>query len=278
MKILIPLVFCSLAFGQEVIPIWPGAAPGSESWTQMEETLRDNIRRVRNVTRPTLTAYIPPAASANGTAVVVCPGGGFRFLAIDYEGHDVARWLNTLGVAAFVLQYRLAQTGDPGEKDAAIVAERRKAVIPMVVADGQQAIRVVRARAAEWHIAPNRIGIMGFSAGGYVAAAVALQHDPASRPDFVAPIYGAMPEEFSVPKDAAPLFLAHADDDKTVPVVKTSVRLYLAWKEARVPAELHIYLRGGHGFGMRKKGLPVDTWIDRFRDWLGNQGLLKPAQ
>jgi acetyl esterase/lipase len=264
--------------GQEVIPIWPGAAPGSESWTQKEETLQDTIRRVRNVTRPTLTVYIPPAASANGTAVVVCPGGGYRFLAIDYEGHDVARWLNTLGVTAFVLKYRLVQTGDPGEKDAAIMAARRKTVMPMVLADGQQAIRLVRARSAEWHIAPNRIGIMGFSAGGYVTAAVALQHDPASRPDFAAPIYGAMPDDFSVPKDAAPLFLAHADDDKTVPPVKTSVRLYTAWKEAQVPAELHIYLHGGHGFGMRKKGLPVDTWIDRFREWLDNQGLLKPVQ
>jgi acetyl esterase/lipase len=146
------------------------------------------------------------------------------------------------------------------------------------LADGQQAVRVVRSHAAEWGIAPDRIGIIGFSAGGYVAAAVALQHDAASRPNFAAPIYPAAPPDITVPADAPPLFLAHADNDTTLSTLDTTIRLYTAWKKANIPAEMHIYLKGSHGFGMRKLDLPTDTWVDRFHDWLGLEGLLKPAQ
>ena len=140
------------------------------------------MRRIVNITHPAMLANLPDAASANGTAVIVCPGGAFRFLAFDYEGTDMAQWLSSFGVAAFVLQYRLTRTGDEGEKDSAAMAEHRKAILPMVVADGQQVVRVVRSRAKEWGIAPDRIGIMGFSAGGYMADYVALQHDADSRP------------------------------------------------------------------------------------------------
>jgi acetyl esterase/lipase len=284
MKLLIGLLAAAAAFAAEpkVIPLWPGVAPGSENLKYQEQeiiggrTPDDRARRIHNVSRPTLTIYLPDAATANGTAVVVCPGGGFRLLSIDFEGTEVARYLNSAGVAAFVLKYRLIQTGDAGEKDPATMAERRKTIMPLTVADGQQAIRVVREHAKEWNIAPGRIGIMGFSAGGYVAAAVALQHDAASRPNFSAPIYGAMPEDVTPPADSAPLFLVHANDDPTVPVLTTTIRMYTAWKKAQLPAELHIYSAGGHGFGMLKKGLPSDNWIDRFRDWLGAQGLLKP--
>jgi acetyl esterase/lipase len=276
------LLLSSAALAAEplVIPLYPGPAPGSESWTQQQvETIGpdDTVRRIRNVTKPLLFAYLPEKALANGTAVVICPGGGFRHLAIDVEGHDVARYLNSIGVAAFVLQYRLMPSGDAAENDAAVKAERRKQIIPMATADGRQALSIVRARAAEFGVAPDRIGIMGFSAGGYVAAAVALQHDAASRPNFAAPIYGAMPDDVTPPADAGPLFIAHADDDKTVNPVNTSIRMYTAWKKAGLSAEMHIYAEGGHGFGMRRKEMEVGTWNERFRDWLGVQKLLKPA-
>lgn len=283
MKLLVGILLAVMAWAADpqVIPIYQGAAPGSETWNYPEtDTIgpQDTVRRIGNVTHPTVLAYLPDAASANGTAVIVCPGGGFRYLALDYEGTNVAQWLNSLGVAAFVLKYRLTRVGDEGEKDTAVMAERRRTVLPMVVADGQQAVRVVRSRAKEWGIVPDRIGIIGFSAGGYVAAYVALQHDAGSRPNFAAPIYAYTTADVSAPADAPPLFLAAADDDKTLPPIDHTVQLYAAWKKAKIPAEMHIYARGGHGFGMRRSGLPVNTWMDRFRDWLGDQGLLKPAR
>jgi acetyl esterase/lipase len=281
MKILIFVLFLtSVAFAGEpkVIPLWPGIAPGSEKWSAVEEETigqQDNVRRIRNVVTPTVTAYLPDRASANGTAVIVCPGGGFTHLAIDYEGHDVAKWLNSLGIAAFVLKYRVAQT-DAGAEMNANLQERIRAVIPLAIADGLQAMRVVRSHAVEWGIKPDRIGIIGFSAGGLVAICVALDRDSENRPGFLVPIYAAVPEEFTVPPNAPPLFLVHADDDRRLGTVDNSIRLYSAWKKAQVPAELHIYARGGHGFGMKRNGLPVDSWTDRFRDWLDAQNLLKP--
>lgn len=273
--LLMALVAC--AAQQNPIPIWPGNPPGSESWNWEETPFQgqDGITRISNVTRPVIIPYLPERAAANGTAVVICPGGGFRWLAIEHEGVQVARYLNSIGVAAFILKYRLVRTGDAGEKDTAVMSERRKVAVPLAVADGLQALRVVRKRAAEWGLVADRIGIIGFSAGGYVAAAAAFQYDASSRPDFAAPIYPATPNEITVPANAPPLFLAHADDDKTVPTPKTSLRLYQAWRDANLPVELHIYSKGGHGFGMKKAGLPVDSWADRFRDWLSVQGLLK---
>jgi acetyl esterase/lipase len=263
----------------KVIPLYDGPAPGSESWNWPETSAvgpNDTILRIGNVTRPALTVFLPDPAKATGTGIVICPGGGFRILAFNHEGTEVAEYLNSLGVAAFVLKYRVARTGDEGEKEQG--AARRKEAQAMGIADGRRAVALVRAHAAEWGVKPNRIGILGFSAGGWVASGVALEHDAQSRPDFAAPIYGALPPEFKVPSDAMPLFLVHADDDKTVPPARTSVKLYTAWKEAGFPAEMHIYSAGGHGFGMRKKNLPVDGWTDRLREWLGVQGLLAPAQ
>lgn len=263
----------------KVIPLYDGPAPGSESWNWPETSTvgpKDTILRIGNVTKPTLTVFLPDPAKATGTGIVICPGGGWRILAFNHEGTEVAEYLNSLGVAAFVLKYRVARTGDEGEKEQG--AARRKEAQAMGIADGQRAVALVRAHAAEWGVKPNRIGILGFSAGGWVTSGVALSHDAQSRPDFAAPIYGALPPDFKVPSDGMPLFLVHADDDRTVPPARTSVKLYTAWKEAGFPAEMHIYSAGGHGFGMRKKNLPVDGWTDRLREWLGVQGLLAPAK
>ena len=270
MKTLIGILLAAAAFAAEPkeIPLYPGVAPGSENATYAEqETIgpQDHIRRISNITHPVLLVYLPEAAIATGTAWIVAPGGGFRYLAIDYEGTDVARWLNANGIAAFVLKYRVARTGDDGEKDPAIAQDRRQVATGFALADGQQAVRVVRSHAAEWGIAPDRIGVIGFSAGGYVAAAVALHHDAANRPNFAAPIYPAVLGDITVLPDAPPLFLVHADNDVTLSSVDNTVRLYTAWKKANIPAEMHIYLKGAHGFGMKKLDLPTDTWVDRFK-------------
>ena len=264
----------------EVIALWPGGAPGSEGWTQVEQedVIPPSLKVVRNVTQPTLTAYLPEPARATGTAVVVCPGGGFHFLSIDMEGTDVACWLNARGVAAFVLKYRLIRTGDDfpavvwqNLNDRARMDALEKPLVPLVVADGLQAIRLVRRRAAEWAITPDRIGIMGFSAGGMVTVGAMTQYSGDNRPDFAAPIYAAITSDFVVPADAPPAFVLSASDDAMG--ATNSLRLYNAWRAAGCSAELHLYAQGGHGFGMQTRGLPSDTWIERFGDWLGGQGL-----
>jgi acetyl esterase/lipase len=275
-KLLFLLFLAVPVFASEpkVISLWPGAAPGSENWNYEEVVPQDASRPISNVTHPTLTAYIPDSATSTGTAVIICPGGGFRELWVSHEGTDLARWLNSIGVAAFILKYRVMRTGDSNANDPSKMAERRKIVIPLSIADAQQAIRLVRARASEWGIAKDRIGILGFSAGGHVAAAVTLHHDVDSRPNFAALIYPGTPEDVTPPADAPPIFLMHADDDKIVTPLDHSIRLYAAWKKLGIPAELHIYSAGGHGFGTRKTNLPVGTWTARFRDWLDVQDLL----
>jgi len=270
----------------QVITLWPNGAPGSEDWTQQEQEYirpRLALKVVRNVTRPTLTAYLPPSSISTGTAVVVCPGGAFHFLAIEHEGTDVAHWLVERGVAAFVLRYRVAQTPERDEdfenqlrenmanrdKMRELMGQVRK----LAIADGQRAVAVVRQRASDWAIGTDRIGVIGFSAGAVVASGVALRHDSDSRPDFVAPIYGAPWEDVAVPADAPPMFIALASDDDMA--VRSSLPLYSKWRDAGQPVELHVFSRGGHGFGMRKQDLPSDRWIDLFGDWLGVQGLLQ---
>jgi acetyl esterase/lipase len=263
-----------------VIPVWPRGAPGSEDWSQQEQEAMApppiSIRVVRNVVRPTLTAFLPDPTVANGTAVIVCPGGAFHFLAIQHEGLDVAHWLNARGIAAFVLRYRLLETPVPDDEFLQRLhqnlADRSRMldIGGLAIADGQQAVRVVRRRAAEWGIAAYRIGIMGFSAGGVVTTGTAAEYDAESRPNFAAPIYSAPCDVPSVPADAPPLFIALAGDDQMA--VDASVPLYTKWQAAKHAAELHIYAKGGHGFGMYTQGLPSDAWIERFGEWLQAQG------
>ena len=269
----------------KAIPLWPDGAPGSEDWTQQEQESvlppPDSFKVVHNVTEPTLTAFLPNPSVASGTAIIVCPGGAFHMLAIDHEGLDVARWLSARGVAAFVLKYRLVPTAMRDEDfvkqiqslpDPNKLKELTGQIEPLAIADGQQAMKVVRQRASKWRIDPNRIGIMGFSAGGRVTIGVVLEHDVESRPNFAASIYGALWEEIIVPADAPALFIALATDDEIA--VEPGVALYRAWRAAGQPVELHIYSQGGHGFGMRKQGLPADHWIDRFGEWLQLQRFL----
>lgn len=239
------------------------------------------IGGVRNVTRPGLIPYLPDPQEANGIAMIICPGGAFHGLAIYHEGHDVARWLQARGVAAFVLKYRTVRTPDsaevyaeqmkglralPFEESEKHLEAATRTIKPIAIADGLQAIRLVRERAQEFGIEPQRIGIMGFSAGGYVAAYAALHDEPSSRPDFAAVIYGAVIKNVIVPRDAPPLFMALTTSDEVA--VEPSLELYTAWRRCGYPVEMHIYAAGNHGFGMNKTGLPVDGWIDRFWDWL----------
>ncbi|HET6250170.1 MAG TPA: alpha/beta hydrolase [Tepidisphaeraceae bacterium] len=264
----------------EVIPLWPGVAPGSEKWTQTEVEYSngwDHKKMIRNVTRPTLTAYFPDPAKANGTAIIIAPGGGFRFHSWENEGTAVAQWLADRGITAFVLKYRLLDTGasqadfEKGKNPPATAAAREE-IAALATADGRQAMKLVRQRAAEWKLAANRIGFMGFSAGGVVTMGVITSPDAESRPDFAAPIYGAMPVA-EVAKDAPPIFLLCAADDKSA--ADASTRLFLQWTAAGRSAELHIYAKGGHGFGMSVRGLPVDHWIDRFGEWMAARELMK---
>ncbi len=268
--------------GEKVIQIWPGSPPGSEDWMHQDQVTfsptPDHVPVVRNVVRPTLRVSLPDPSVATGTGVIVCPGGAFHFLAIEHEGTDVASWLVARGIAACVLSYRVAPT-PPNEEDYRRHMlendhdERRAAmarVRPLAIADGQQAMRRVREHAAAWDLQSEQIGMLGFSAGAMVTCGVVLANDPTTRPAFAAPIYGAPFEEFEVPADAPPLFMALASDDALM--ASRTAHLYSSWLAAGRSVELHSYATGGHGFGMRKRGQPVDGWIDRFYEWLQSQG------
>lgn len=288
-KILYTFLLSFLAAGlsaqQKIIRLYPGPAPGSERWTWDEAELEQNAwntKIVYNLSQPTLTVFQPEAGKANGTGIVICPGGGFHALSINSEGFDVAKWLVQKGVTCFVLKYRLvhSQTNDPiGEMNAKMGKEEWdndiNAVIPLSIADGRAAIAYVRQHADEYNLEADRIGIMGFSAGGTVAAASLFNYSPENKPNFVAPIYPYFPSAMigAIADDAPPLFITAATDDG-LNLAQHSVNLYNAWLKEKNDAELHMYARGNHGFGMRKQNLPTDTWIERFGEWLGVQGLL----
>lgn len=273
----------------EVLDVWPRKPPG-ETKPIGEETLRDHtspvggIKILGNVSKPTLTIYRPAKDKDTGAAVVICPGGAYSILAWDLEGTEVATRLNSIGVTGIVLKYRVPRRADQ--------AKDKPPLGPLQ--DAQRAVRVVRSKAKEWKLDPKRIGILGFSAGGHLAASASTNFDKQSyealddvdkiecRPDFtvlVYPAYLVTPDkkelnpEIRVRKECPPTFFAHAGNDP-IPV-ENSIRMYLALKEANVPAELHVYAKGGHGFGLRPTENPCSTWPRSCEAWLRSQGLLK---
>jgi acetyl esterase/lipase len=271
---------------QKEIQLYPGAAPGSESWTWTEKANNKNsvgVMTVYNVVHPSLTVFSPDPSSATGTAVIVCPGGGFHFLAIDHEGTNIAKELTAKGITVFILKYRLVHNQGDNPFDDMINAPDPKAwddealpVIPLAMADARQALLYVRQHAGLYKVDPKRIGIMGFSAGGRVAAATAFSYAKNDRPDFVASIYGDIPESMQSPAlpDAPPLFLACTQDDE-FGFALHAVSMYQKWYAAKRPVEMHLFTSGGHGFGIGNKDNTTSRWIDRFGAWLTSQGLMQ---
>jgi acetyl esterase/lipase len=269
----------AIHFNEPVVTIWPNGAPGSPKVVPPEEwnPVTDGFHRVKNIHNPTLTVFLPKVA-ANGAAFVILPGGGHNYLVMDLEGANVAHRLNQMGIAAFVLKSRLAHTPNFNYK-----------VEVESLQDAQRAIRTLRSRAKEWNLNSEKIGIMGFSAGGEIGALAETRFDQghpdsadpvdhfSSRPDVAVLGYpGVKPATTLVPKDAPPTFLVVNNDDNLAPA---SAEFYLALRKAGVAAELLIFNRGGHGFGMTGRNaefakLPVSTWPDRLQDWLKDIGFI----
>jgi acetyl esterase/lipase len=275
------------------IPLWPNGAPGPPPAHPGPEadmtTAKDNLIagkpliRLGNVSVPTLTVY-PPKTANTGAAIVVFPGGGYNILAIDLEGTEVCDWLNSAGITCVLVKYRVPATGPYPKSDAALQ-------------DAQRAVGMARQHAAEWHIDPKRIGVLGFSAGAHLSAALSTHFDKrlyepvdaadqlSCRPDFALIIYpgylALADKDFAANADinptdqTPPTFIVQAEDD---PVhVENATVYFLQLKKAKVPAELHIYAEGGHGYGLRRTKLPVTTWPQTAQIWLHTIGVLPPS-
>lgn len=270
-----------------VLPVWPGAVPGETAppRPQRYQPIKPNelaVKRLTDVDKPTLTVHAAPADKANGTAVVICPGGGYNILADEHEGDDAAKWLNSLGVTAGVLRYRVPRRSHEPKDTPPLSA----------LQDAQRAVSLLRHRAAEFGVDPQRVGVLGFSAGGNLAARVTTlfenrSYDAADdadrvpcRPDFAILVYPAYmvdkskPDGITVPisKATPPTCFIHTGDDQYSS--EGSALMYLALKRVGVPAELHVYEKGGHGYGMREGKLPINTWPARCGEWLAARGLL----
>jgi acetyl esterase/lipase len=295
MRRLLALLACvgsvSLAAAESpaVLDLWPGSAPGEKGDVGPEKEVeakpgQRQVKRLTNVSKPTLTVFKPAKEKDTGAAVVIAPGGAYNILAWDLEGEEVAAWLNGIGVTGVVLKYRVPRrSGEPSDKPPLGPKQ-----------DAQRAVSLVRSRAKELGIDPSRIGMLGFSAGGHLTAWAATNSgqrsyeptdevDKAScRPDFAVLVYPGYlvergkPDQLSpdvrVSKDTPPCFFAHAYDDGVSP--ENSVRMFLELKKVKVPAELHVYSTGGHGFGLRQEGKPCATWPRRCEEWMTAQGWL----
>jgi acetyl esterase/lipase len=302
MKIFLSILFAlflSTAMAQQIILLYT-SIPNSKkdsSVKEKSETTKEGVLLLSEVVEPTLTAFIPSKEKANGTAIIICPGGGYWVVAVGHEGHDVAKEFAAVGIAAFVLKYRLP--------DGRI--QNNPEIVPLQ--DAQRAIQLVRERAAEWNINPTKIGIMGFSAGGHLASTAGTKFDVPLienknqtnlRPDFMMLIYPVISSdtliahrgsfekllgknageekrkeyssEMQVTKQTPPTFLMHASDDDGVSPMN-SIVFYNALLKNTVPAELHIYQRGGHGFGL-KNSSTTDAWMDRLKNWMKVNGWL----
>jgi acetyl esterase/lipase len=266
--------------GGTIIPLYPKGSVPSLRVPEKRDRLPNGETMIYDVSEPTLELFRPGSGRANGTAVIVAPGGGFVALGYIFGGTDVARALAARGITAFVLKYRTIRSGDGPMrmpdvhmKEMGVVMARAKtgdpiemprfAGEPHAVEDGAQAMAIVRQRASEWGIDPHRVGVLGFSAGAYLAADLAIG-DAASRPDFVGLIYGGL--RAPVPAGAPPAFIAGAADDEYQP--NDPVLLYTAWRKAGVAAELHLYERGGHGFDLHRQATTSDHWFDQFLSWM----------
>ena len=262
---------------QKEVLLWPNGAPGSEGKTGNEKIrVVEGDQVVTNIHNPSITPYIPASGKATGAAVIIAPGGGHRELWITHEGYNEAKWLSDRGVAAFVLKYRLAR-----DSNSTYTIDKDE------LADIQRAIRVVRIHAKEWGVDTAKIGVMGFSAGGEVAALAAMRFDYgnaaatdaidrlSSRPAFQALIYPGGSSRFEVAANTPPVFLVGGYGDRA-DIAEGIAQVYLKYKKANVPAELHIYSNAGHGFGMRDRNKgAVAGWIARFEEWLNDRGFLK---
>lgn len=268
MRLVLALLAALPLLSQTVIPVWPNGAPGSEARKSEAEVVlgpdAEGLRRYRNIHNPNLTVYMPTTGT-NRPAIIIAPGGGHRHLAFEHEGVRVAQYYTSLGFAAFVLKYRLAkEEGSPYKVDV------------HALADIHEAITLVRTRAKEFSVDPTRVGVIGFSAGGQLAALAASRYTPATRPDFQILLYPGGPDNLTIeyPTDAPPALLIGADDDKLVsagfPILQAAL------KKAGISTEVHIYARGGHGFGVRPNSpsLAGRTWLDRTRDWLRDRKVI----
>ena len=260
------------------ISLWAQGAPGSEVRAgEAEEVTGENVGNVHN---PTLMPYVPQREKATGTAVIICPGGGHTKLCLGHEGYALAEWFRDRGIAAFVLKYRLAR-----EKGSAYTIQDH------AMADTRRALRLVRSRAAEWHVKTDRVGILGFSAGGELAAYAAMKHDSgqkdsadsieqqSSRPDFQALLYPGSSGSFTAETGMPPVFIVAGYSDRP-DIAEGMASLYLKYKAAKVPAELHLFANAGHGFGYRHnaKLSAAARWPERFTEWLIDSGLLKDSE
>jgi len=290
MKKLIAILLCSgmaqWATSQEIIKL-EHETSADVTWEGGEKDYFSDIWQnqvVTNVSEPTMEVFRPE--KPNGTSVIVAPGGGLYALSIKSEGTDVAKWLNEKGITAFVLKYRLVPTGEDGVKEIseegannpARIGERVAPVLPLSVADGLTAISHVRKNAKEFGVDPNKIGFMGFSAGGAVTMGVTLNYTPENRPDFIVPVYPWMSVvgPYEVPENAPPMLVICASDDP-LQLAAPSADLYSAWLKDGKKVGLHMYSKGGHGFGMKAQGLPSDDWIQRFHDWAVAEGIAEPV-
>ncbi len=277
-SLLCAFAMLAAAAQQDVVLLWPNGAPGSEGKTA-PETVRltpDGEHVISSVHQPSITVYLPPKETATGAAVVIAPGGSHVELWVDHEGYAVAQWLSEHGVAGFVLKYRLAH-----ETGSSYTIEGDS------VPDMQRAIRLVRSRAEEWGVDPARVGVMGFSAGGEVAARAATQFDTgnaaapdpidhqSTKPAFQALIYPGLPQDLPVSREEPPAFLLCGENDR--PGISEGLpTLFIQLKHAGVPAELHVYTGVGHGFGIRSANAgAIAGWPDRFLEWLGARGFLR---
>ena len=282
------MMFCLLLLlagkmtAQEIIQLPVTQTDETIEWNDKELQFRSEVWQtevVTNVIEPTMEVFRPDPANNTGAAVVICPGGGMYALSIESEGNLVAKWLAERGVTGFVLKYRLVPTGEDATKemltDGARVLLKAGNVLPLGISDALNAINYVRGNAKTYGLDPQKIGLMGFSAGGAVTMGATYNYDEANRPNFIVPVYAwtdILPTT-ATPDDAPPAFVVCASDDP-LNLAPASVNIYSAWLQADKPVALHMYAKGGHGFGMRTQNLPSDNWIERFGEWMAAQGII----